>query len=844
MAAATSAIRKTANALSAEGELRNVNEVLKEYARAHESTVKAQESATKAIITWTERKREDPAIAEFLSAVGDLDAETGAIERQFVDQFRLFIKLWKDVLAEKKELNTKITALKKARTVLDTAQKKVQRAELRDPPEPDKLVKYRAALAEASAGEQEATAAVAQKLFDCQADKHQSLRTGYTGLYTASMTRLRELTLVQEKVRSLINSFPQVVKRNEDGSFVLKPYDGASVRAPVWWQGEKLSAELEALKKSHTRELDALHQKHSTALSELAKEREQMHVRTSQTWSSELESTESRHRSLMQSMQTEHAQQLATAQQKLDAAIKKQEDDTADLENRLSLMEAELQQRNQELLGHISDETRLEEQIVGLKKSFVASASKHASGTIAACQQLVPHPAVENLQRQCASLKTAANEAVALVKPEADYAAQSAAVLQLGAVAPMAIVSAASAARVSKAENSAELLVLAEELGQACSALSSALQSAFANPGRTSSPPPEEDTAPEGMEWYVALYDHDAKIHQGISLVGFKKGDLLLLEKKRDDGWSKVRIGDITGWAPTSYIKEKPKGAKPAAASSPEQGAAQALVAKIDAVVAFAAQMAARDKELDALHNAVADDIGSRVSATQQSIIDALSHVEKLRTKSAAEDKGRQLEVNQNVLQRVREMLETLAELVTAADNMRTALKASQGKATDEEFNRKHSAWFQALTHAVDAAVDGNALLTEALRCVVARRGKHEELQVATRGIAAAVAQLASLSRTKTLPTPDPAQELVDTRSQSVIALSHEVLAATRESQEIELASVLMENLEDLSDHDAKKLLMSTQVKVLKLESDLTREREKLGALRRRTHVESGLSEA
>jgi hypothetical protein len=46
------------------------------------------------------------------------------------------------------------------------------------------------------------------------------------------------------------------------------------------------------------------------------------------------------------------------------------------------------------------------------------------------------------------------------------------------------------------------------------------------------------------------------------------------------------------------------------------------------------------------------------------------------------------------------------------------------------------------VSSAVDSIVEGNPLLTEALRAVLDRKGKHEELQVASRSIAAAVAQV------------------------------------------------------------------------------------------------------
>jgi hypothetical protein len=109
---------------------------------------------------------------------------------------------------------------------------------------------------------------VAAKLLEVQRDKHESLRTGYTGLYSAtsvfwfflvflwgvfcffvwlgnpftltnpvaSVTRLKDMTLLEERVRQLVNAFPTVVSRGEDGTFVLAPHTGPAIDAPLWWQ--------------------------------------------------------------------------------------------------------------------------------------------------------------------------------------------------------------------------------------------------------------------------------------------------------------------------------------------------------------------------------------------------------------------------------------------------------------------------------------------------------------------------------------------------------------------------------------------------------------------------------
>ena len=94
---------------------------------------------------------------------------------------------------------------------------------------------------------------VAQKLLEVQKDKHQSLRTGYTGLYSATMSRLKKHVEVQEKMRELVNAFPNVVARNEDGTYEFEPC-AQNQEQDVWWQGEQLHKMLRDIKGQHDEE--------------------------------------------------------------------------------------------------------------------------------------------------------------------------------------------------------------------------------------------------------------------------------------------------------------------------------------------------------------------------------------------------------------------------------------------------------------------------------------------------------------------------------------------------------------------------------------------------------------
>eukprot|EP00054_Salpingoeca_dolichothecata_P018350 m.112616 g.112616 ORF g.112616 m.112616 type:complete len:132 (-) comp22834_c0_seq3:259-654(-) len=107
------------------------------------------------------------------------------------------------------------------------------------------------------------------------------------------------------------------------------------------------------------------------------------------------------------------------------------------------------------------------------------------------------------------------------------------------------------------------------------------------------------------------------------------------------------------------------------------------------------------------------------------------------------------------------------------------------------------------------------------------------------RNVAASVAQLVALTKTKKLPTKfEDNQQQVIRHGDIIITTSHDVLSSARESQDLEMASVLMEDLGELSENQAKRLTMATQVQVLKLEKELQNEQEKLRRLRRLNYME------
>ncbi len=59
--------------------------------------------------------------------------------------------------------------------------------------------------------------------------------------------------------------------------------------------------------------------------------------------------------------------------------------------------------------------------------------------------------------------------------------------------------------------------------------------------------------------------------------------------------------------------------------------------------------------------------------------------------------------------------------------------------------------------------------------------------------------------------------------SEELVKSSHTLLASIRDAQNLVLAGMLLQDYGSLSENQAKKLVMATQVEVLRLESSLER---------------------
>nr|CAD7414866.1 unnamed protein product [Timema poppensis] len=132
----------------------------------------------------------------------------------------------------------------------------------------------------------------------------------------------------------------------------------------------------------------------------------------------------------------------------------------------------------------------------------------------------------------------------------------------------------------------------------------------------------------------------------------------------------------------------------------------------------------------------------------------------------------------------------------------------------------------------------GAKFLLTAADKVVRGEGKFEQLMVASQEIAASTAQLVVASRVKAernsanLGALSLASKGVTQATGVVVATSKSCSEMVEESEDLDVSG--------LSLHQAKRLEMESQVRVLELEANLQKERERLATLRRRHYRLAG----
>uniref|UniRef100_A0A8W4FAP8 Huntingtin interacting protein 1 n=1 Tax=Sus scrofa TaxID=9823 RepID=A0A8W4FAP8_PIG len=179
-------------------------------------------------------------------------------------------------------------------------------------------------------------------------------------------------------------------------------------------------------------------------------------------------------------------------------------------------------------------------------------------------------------------------------------------------------------------------------------------------------------------------------------------------------------------------------------------------------------------------------------------------------------------------------------ELAATSAAIETATARIEGTASPKEFYAKNSRWTEGLISASKAVGWGATVMVDAADLVVQGRGKFEELMVCSREIAASTAQLVAASKVKAdKDSPNLAQ--LQQASRGVNQATAAVVASTV-SGKLQIEDT--DNMDfSMTLTQIKRQEMDSQVRVLELENELQKERQKLGELRKKHYELAGVAE-
>ncbi|KAF5928775.1 hypothetical protein HPG69_006359 [Diceros bicornis minor] len=245
---------------------------------------------------------------------------------------------------------------------------------------------------------------------------------------------------------------------------------------------------------------------------------------------------------------------------------------------------------------------------------------------------------------------------------------------------------------------------------------------------------------------------------------------------------------------------------------------------------------------LDIKQEELGDLVDKEMAATSAAIETATARIEEMLSKSRAGDTGVKLEVNERILGSCTSLMQAIQVLIVASkDLQREIVESGRGTASPEEFYAKNSRWTEGLISASKAVGWGATVMVDAADLVVQGRGKFEELMVCSHEIAASTAQLVAASKVKAdkdspnLAQLQQASRGVNQATAAVVASTISGKSQIEETDNMDFSSMTLTQI--------KRQEMDSQVRVLELENELQKERQKLGELRKKHYELAGVAE-
>uniref|UniRef100_A0A147BSL9 Putative actin-binding protein n=2 Tax=Ixodes ricinus TaxID=34613 RepID=A0A147BSL9_IXORI len=270
------------------------------------------------------------------------------------------------------------------------------------------------------------------------------------------------------------------------------------------------------------------------------------------------------------------------------------------------------------------------------------------------------------------------------------------------------------------------------------------------------------------------------------------------------------------------------------------RSATEVLQKSLEAVSASSRALSTSLGEADT--RKLGDMVEEELSQMDKAIEEAAKRIQDMLDKSREGDSGIKLEVNSKILDACTGIMQAIRELVKSSKHLQEEIVGKEkGSASKKEFYSRNHRWTEGLISAAKVVGIGANFLVDAADKVVGGRAKFEELVVASQEIAGATAQLVVASKVKAARGSERLSALSKASRGVSEATGNVVATAKACAQMVEDSEVL--DFSRLTLHQAKRLEMDSQVRVLELESSLQKERVQLAGLRKRHYHLAGASE-
>ncbi|KFO35487.1 Huntingtin-interacting protein 1, partial [Fukomys damarensis] len=242
---------------------------------------------------------------------------------------------------------------------------------------------------------------------------------------------------------------------------------------------------------------------------------------------------------------------------------------------------------------------------------------------------------------------------------------------------------------------------------------------------------------------------------------------------------------------------------------------------------------------LDIKQEELGDLVDKEMAATSAAIEAATARIEGIRVNLSSFG---ELQCQCGILGSCTSLMQAIQVLIVASkDLQREIVESGRGTASPKEFYAKNSRWTEGLISASKAVGWGATIMVDAADLAVQGRGKFEELLVCSHEIAASTAQLVAASKVKAdkdspnLARLQQASRGVNQATAGVVASTVSGKSQIEETDNMDFSSMTLTQI--------KRQEMDSQVRVLELENELQKERQKLGELRKKHYELAGVAE-